>query len=326
MSPWLYEKIREVDQNRQPYFSSQSTANWFAALRFEIELKHGMDPRDQFTSCRNFYKAALKRSKTDPVLGNIVEPLFFSILNCMSLERLAVTQNNIPWLRPTSIVNWYYAIYFSVRSIFAALAANVADDHMKSANCFVSTIKQQLPYPLNMVATHERGEDYCIELDGVKSPPVCDLNRTFVGERNVSLGMLAQYLHGTTKWYAERTKKKILLERKDIPNFRTKSARELRDSRLLSEIGFLHCAYRQRVKANYRDAIYLSYGKDVDIELDQFLSNLAASARFVSIVAMAFIERRIGNQVLQELFTDLDDNLKSMDIATPLEKFWTTLL
>lgn len=67
--------------------------------------------------------------------------------------------------------------------------------------------------------------------------------------------MLLQYLLGTAGHYAERTKKQLSLQ---FPGgFKSAAARAARDGRLEKALGLIHCAFRYRGKANYRDALYL---------------------------------------------------------------------
>jgi hypothetical protein len=132
-------------------------------------------------------------------------------------------------------------------------------------------------------------------------------------------------LAGTCKWYAERTKAQML-SKGEVPNFRTKAARQKRDKRLLREVGFLHCAFRYRVKANYRDAIYLTYGEPPPAFFSQFIGHLAASARFAAIYALAFAERRVGAKPVKLFVRDLTDNLWGMASAQPSELFWQQVL
>ncbi len=80
MNHWLYERISENDGDRKPSFSVQATHNWFRALSFEIQNSHGKTNEEQIASCREFYRNVPKL-KTQPVLGDIFEPLFFSVIN-----------------------------------------------------------------------------------------------------------------------------------------------------------------------------------------------------------------------------------------------------
>lgn len=325
MSHWLYERIAENDEDRKPSLSVQATHNWFRALSFEIQSSHGKTNEELVTSCREFYKN-VPRLKTQPVLGDIFEPLFFSVVYSMTLERFSNSLNAVPWIRPTVVVDWYYAIYFSIRSMFPVFGHNVAEDHSKTARFVASTFRTNLPYPLDMVAHREDGEDYSIFVFE-KNPGFYDLNRTFMGFKPMAQGMLAQYLKGTADWYADRTKNKILEEQKNnFTNFRSKKAREIRDRRLTTDVGFLHCAFRQRVKANYRDAVYLSYNYGEEINLDSFTENLSTSAKFLSIMALAFVERKVGSAIVKSFVEDLDNNLRGVNLALPSEKYWKAFI
>ena len=138
------------------------------------------------------------------------------------------------------------------------------------------------------------------------------------------IGIWNGYLTGTADWYAKRTKNNILADNKGkFINFRTKEAQKIRDKRLASEIGFLHCAFRQRVKANYRDAIYLSYDYGEEINLDLFVKNLSVSAKFSSITAMAYLEYHLGKTVMQSFFNDLSQNLRGVNLSLDSERYWT---
>lgn len=322
MSYWLYEHITSHDESRKPSFSVQATHNWFKALKFEIENSHGKTCSEQIESCRQFYINTQRQKNFQPN-EDVFEHLFFSVVYVMTLDRFANTLNDIPWIRPTAIVDWYYATYFSIRAMFSVLGNNVPEDHSKTSKFVASTFRTHLPHPFDMVARRIDGEEYDIFLME-KKPRFYDLNRTFIGDSMVSQGMLTQYLKGTADWYAKRTKNNILADNKGkFINFRTKEAQKIRDKRLASEIGFLHCAFRQRVKANYRDAIYLSYDYGEEINLDLFVKNLSVSAKFSSITAMAYLEYHLGKTVMQSFFNDLSQNLRGVNLSLDSERYWT---
>ncbi|HNE04991.1 MAG TPA: hypothetical protein PLT08_10765, partial [Anaerolineales bacterium] len=245
---------------------------------------------------------------------------------CMTIDRFVSELSKTPWIRPTAIVDWYYAVYFSIRAILPIFGHQIPEDHSKTAKFVASTFRTHLPYPFDMFARRTIGEKYNTYIGGLQLQHY-DLNRSFYSMSSISQGMLAQYLGGTAEWYAIRTKKNILADKKKgISNFRTKNAREERDRRLTSEIGFLHCAYRQRTKANYRDAIYLAYHYGEEIGLENFMSNLSASAKFASINAIACTEYFIGRNDVKAFIGDLSVNLRGIDIAGPSEKYWSEFL
>jgi hypothetical protein len=326
MNHWLYEQISNQDNSRKPSFSVQAVSNWYKALKFEIENKHGKSTTEQIESCRNFYRKhkSNKPSHTFPH-SDIFEHLTFSVIYAMTVDRFALELSQTPWIRPTAIVDWYYAIYFSIRSMLPIFGHKIPEDHSKTAKFVSSTFRTHLPYPFDMLAQRTEGEEYAIFING-SQPVHYDLNRTFLPIDSIAQGMLAQYLQGTATWNAEKTKSNILRDNKNIENFRSKNARKIRDSRLIPEIVFLHCAYRQRTKANYRDSIYLSYDYGENINLDTFIGNLSVSAKFASITAIACIEHYIGHLAVNAYIEDLRVNLRGVDIAMSSEKYWMEFL
>lgn len=326
MNRWLFEKISADDNSRKPSFSVRGIDNWFRALRFEIESAHGTTVQQQVESCRNFHNQN-KPQKTHPNLATsaLFEQLFFSVLYCMTVDRFSSELSTTPWVRPTAIVDWYYAVYFSIRSVMPIFGHKVPEDHSGTANFAARTFRTHLPYPFDMFARRREGENYDSFIGGIQTKHH-DLNRTFEYKTSVTQGMLAQYLNGTAIWNVTKKKEKILQENKTLKDFRSKTARQLRDKRLISEIGFLHCAYRQRTKANYRDAIYLSYHYGEEVGLEAFISNLSVSAKFASINAIACAEHYIGRNDIRAFIDDLRVNLRGIDTATPSEKYWAEFL
>lgn len=323
MNHWLFEKISADDGNRKPSFSVRGIDNWFRALRFEIENTHGKTVQQQIESCRDFYSGD-KSIKANPntANGKMFEQLFFSVIYSMTVDRFSSQLSTAPWIRPTAIVDWYYAVYFSIRAILPIFGHQISEDHAKTAKFVASTFRTHLPYPFDMLARRTTGEEYDTYIGGAQ-PQHHDLNRSFFPMSSIAQGMLAQYLGGTAEWYSTRTKNNILSDKKlRIKNFRTILARAERDRRLTDEIGFLHCAYRQRTKANYRDAIYLAYHYGEEIGLETFATNLSASAKFASINAIACTEHYIGRNDVKSFIEDLSVNLRGIDIAKPSEKYW----
>ena len=322
MTPWLFDRIVEEDGDRRPDFSIRAINNWFQAIRFEIEQSHGKTIEEQVTACRDYYSGKRKTNNAG-ALGDIFEALFFSITYSMTLGSFAIRLPDTPWIRCTAIVDWYYSIYFSFRSMSYALEQVVPDSHSRMANFVASTLRTSLPYPFDIKASHKDGENYSIFVER-KDPYMYELRHQFYFNRQQAQGMIAQYLKGTADWNTSNTKKAILQKHKgEFTNFRSAKAQKIRNRWLLGEIGFLHCAYRQRVKANYKDSIYLSYNFGENINLENLIDNLNVSARFASMAAIAFAERKIGKTAVQSFVADLGKNLHGVIEAEPQERYWS---
>lgn len=135
-------------------------------------------------------------------------------------------------------------------------------------------------------------------------------------------GCHAEYLSGTAKWeqwnLEQQVKRSKEFKALGVENFRTKEARALRDQTLENRsICFLHEASRYRGKANYRDAIYLAYGKAVPSLADGFIYNLTTVLTAFSAMAAGYCYARMGVQKWQEFIDDLE-NRRAISLS-PLE-------
>jgi hypothetical protein len=321
MSSWLYSLILNNDKSRQPNFSLQSTVGWMQALLYEIQAEHGKRNSTQFKRCRLFFRQSMNPASDSPPLADVFEPLFSAITGAMTLERSSTQPAKAPWRRPTAVVTWYYSVYAAVRAMLVANGQLVNENHSATMRAYASNLRPKLPHPLNMRAFRTDGENYSIILPSHPRASRYDLIKSFPRTSKAARGMLLQYLSGTSKWYAQNTKAKILSEGK-VSNFRSNAAKALRDSRLQNEISLMHCTFRYRGKANYRDAIYLTYGSSDLVAGTDFVKTLARCAQFLSIVSLTFVERRIGKSKTNEFVSDLRNNLRGISLATPTELFW----
>jgi hypothetical protein len=152
------------------------------------------------------------------------------------------------------------------------------------------------------------------------------LTGVFGSNRPAAREMLLGYLSGTTKRDVQIVKE-VLAAKHALPDFRTKSARSLRDKAISTrEFNFMHCAFRYRGKANYRDAIYVAYGSRPLRHQSELMDALAVSSRFVFVCALAFVRMRLGKQAPADFIADLSKNLRGLDAAKPEERFWEGLL
>jgi len=88
----------------------------------------------------------------------------------------------------------------------------------------------------------------------------------------------------------------------------------------------MSCAFRYRGKANYRDAIYISYGARELVERNELVGSLASSARFAFLNALAFICYRVGSKTTKDFLSDISANLRGIDSGLEEERFWMNLV
>jgi hypothetical protein len=131
--------------------------------------------------------------------------------------------------------------------------------------------------------------------------------------KNVEMarGAVYSYLKGTAeyeKWRLEEIVRASSVYRQQrFTSFRSHNARVIRDEKLLpAHVNFMVQAFRYRGKANYRDAIYLSYGRDRIESLAQFVIDLADVAGAFCLMTGHYVSRR----VIRNDWTDFVDDIK----------------
>lgn len=325
MSSWLYAQITAETPGRAPRFAEQSTQNWFQALAYEVTNEHGSSTAEQLRACRRAVKSQPPVSGTALPAGAIFELLFGAVANAMALTTLANDSRSVTWHRPAAVVTWYYAVYGSIRSMFAVAGQPVAENHSAAMRTYVSLLRQRMPHPFDMVARHHKAEEYELLLPLYPETQKYDLKLSFTPSAHAARGMLLQYLGGTADWYTDRTKERLKRQHK-ITSFHRQQAKDLRDKTLETQIGFMHAAFRIRGKANYRDAMFLTYGaRELSVSPD-FIVSLATTARFVTLAALAFAERQIGVESVRNFVADMQANIRGIAQATPDETYWTAAL
>ncbi|MCU7810938.1 MAG: hypothetical protein KZQ77_06840 [Candidatus Thiodiazotropha sp. (ex Notomyrtea botanica)] len=324
MDNWLYSEVLKEDDLRVPTFARQSTVNWMKALRFEIVNEHGSSAKEQFESCLRHFKATYPK-KLSPLNNSLVfESLYSSLTNSLALQTSAKNSSKESWMLPSSIVSWYYSVYFSVLSMFGSTGQAVDDNHASVYRAFGSNLSDQMPHPFNMKATYVKNEEYKSKLPQYGSVTSFSLSKTFPENEDAAKGMLLEYLSGNAKYYTGLTKERIL-KKSDYSDFRTKIAKEDRNRQLPRTVAFMHCAFRYRGKANYRDGIYLTYGQSSADETKEFLEDMKVVSQFVFIEGLALAYRSPLKSEVLKFIEDININLKGVDSMSDGECFWRVL-
>lgn len=320
MPSWIYHDVLGFEEDQRPAFALQSTLNWARALAFEIRATHGATFADWAASFRTSLAPTVRPPATPMALSGSIEPLVSSIVAALSLGTVEQLGRTSPWIRPSAVVTWYYALYGAVRSMLASVAQPSGDDHRKTMRTFQGNLSGRMPHPLNMRARWLRNEDYEVTLPSAPGAASFDLIRGFEENSACAQGMLRQYLSGTASHYAERTKGQLAAA---FPNgFRTNAARAARDARVEKELGLMHCAFRYRGKANYRDALYLSYGQRNPAAGERFVEDLKVSAQAMALIAIVVLGRTHGPQTAKSFRDDLSLSLRGVSALPPEERFW----
>ena len=285
-------------------FALPSTIHWLRALAI---LSDGLN----VATARPFYAAVQRRAMTEREINSVCEQMLFAFHQLAALMALDLAPNKADVAR-VGIVAWYYGVYGSASAMIAAADGSFPDTHAATAQQW----DRQFAANGLVIAPFADRLSALID-DELKKQLAAPRSR---GKHSLSIkptsreqawGCVAEYLAGTADWeqWNIRARVKTSREFRDLgaDSFRTAAARKLRDAAYAKRcIAFLHQASRYRGKANYRDAIYLGYGKSVPKLLDGFIADLATVLAAFSSMAAAYCAARLGRQIWSEFIMDLD--------------------
>ncbi len=292
--PWLLGRLFCEKDYPTPRFAFQSCVNWMRALAIQANPA-------SFThqTCAAFYDSIARRAVSTEKDTLAFECLVMSAHHTAATRSLAVIPGNKYNECRAGIVSWYYAVYYSAKAMIAAASGDDPQTHAKTARIWQADIisHNYAMCPFNLTVTDLTSHSVDTAIDRFRNGIAHDVNTRPTTEDQAH-GALCAYLKGTCAYRQGEVEKGVrnarefkALGKKD---FRTKAARELRDTALRREsVNFLVQASRYRGKANYRDAIYLSYGDDNSAILATFNNDLGIVATAFSMMAAHFVSRRV---------------------------------
>lgn len=300
-------------------FALPSTINWMRALAILVT-----DLELNFSSARVEYSGVKKRELKEREINSVCEQLLFALHQLSSVRALTTIENKADVAR-VGIVAWYYGVYGSASAMIAASNSAFPETHAATARLWdqqFASNQLALP-PFDDRVSSLRSDDIEHDLAVVRARGVHSLT-VIPASLQQAWGCHAEYLSGTATWeqwnVQERLRDSKEFKALGVDNFRTKAARSLRDSAYSRRsVAFLHEASRYRGKANYRDAIYLAYGKSVSSRLDGFVDDLATALAGFTAMAAAYVSQRIGEDIWQAFLADLEQK-RSISIS-PLDEW-----
>lgn len=251
------------DGKPHPEFALRGTVNWMRALAILTQ-----DANFNTTVATIVRAANWKREDRQSVQDFAFAKLFLAQSYLAALRSLTSIENPYDVAR-IAIVSWYYCIYFSSQAMLAITGQDVPQEHQKTAKVWLNQLvtgpsKSLIPYPFNLNVTSLVKATADKECEQQSRDTGRDINTTpFTLDQAHDAHV--SYLKGCCVFYREKEEDRVRASRafRDAKynDFRKKSARDLRDTALSKRgVGFLDMAFRYRGKANYRDAIFLSYG------------------------------------------------------------------
>lgn len=308
MDEWLLARLFALGDQAKPRFAAQSTLNWMRSL--SILVSNG---DFSSTNLRAKYSGVARRTENADADTKAFACLLMAMHNVSALNALKTSDKPYDVVR-SAIVAWYYAIYESASAMTLAASGGNAEQHAKTARIWHADIVHRGlaigPFGLHVntlvakdvkteIQTLRKGSNFQL----VDSPE----------SQDDAWGAVCAYVSGTAdfeKWKVEeRVRASSEFKALDVDSFRTKAARELRDSNLCNgQVNFLVQAFRYRGKANYRDSIYLSYGADRTLAVAQFLQDLFTVGCAFHRMANYYVSRRVNKASWGHFVADLDSN------------------
>lgn len=309
----LYARMRAYGTLAEPakevpdaVFALPSTLNWMRGEAILVESSNV-----DFASARAFYQRVQRKDLSPPQLNSVCEQLLFTLHQIAALAALSSVPNKADVAR-VGIVAWYYGVYGAASAMIAAADGSFPQTHAATAQQwdrqFAASRLVMVPFAdrlTTLVAADIEQELIPIRARG--KHPLTAKPTTL----EQAWGCHAEYLSGTAKW--ERWNQEVRLRQRPdfialgVDDFRTKQARILRDNWLSGRgVGFLHEASRYRGKANYRDAIYLAYGKSVPTLLEGFVEDLQVVLKGFAAMAAGYCATRMGKGDWRTFIQDLE--------------------
>lgn len=291
-----------------PTYSLPATLNWMRALAILVQ-----DQKIDVASMKTHCNVVTKGTLSDQAVNTAFEQLLMSLHHLSSLKAMGSLPQRIDPAR-SAIVTWYYGLFHAASAMIAAQDGSYQDNHGETANAWDRQFAGR-PYilaPFNYRVTTLVAKDVEAEITALRGTNAYKIDSEPLNPKH-AFGACMSYLKGSATWraeYFEEELKRKELKKLGLDNFRTKAAREIRDERLKGKgLGFIHQAFRYRGKANYREALFISYGGHVESMLEKFYGDMFTVLAAFLCTAGAFCSRRIGKDLWNAYMDDLDANV-----------------
>jgi hypothetical protein len=291
---WLLDRLFAHNEQPKPRFAFQGTVNWIRALALAVA-----PPNFDDATLRATYSHVTRRTPNQAADTLAYECLLMSMSQAAATQHLSAAPGNVYDACRAAIVSWYYAVYYASKAMLAATSGADPQTHADAARLFqVELVNRGLmPYPFDLSVTNLVPTNVLPQINALRGGSISDLN-TAPTTASEARGALCSYVKGTCEYrqweIEERVRKSGPFRALGVADFRTAAARGLRDAALTTEsVNFLLQAFRYRGKANYRDAIYLSYGSNNSPAVSALNADLATSAIAYARMSAHYVSRRV---------------------------------
>ena len=308
MNQWILETYKNNFPDQK--YAFLGTVNWMKALG--IYIKHS-----DFESQVNKAYLNVQRIKANKEIDLMVfENLLMAYHNHASLSSLAKSDLSRYDISRTAIISWYYSVYFAGSAMIAALLGQNYETHTKTADIWLKNmIPSSLilpPFDFHLKSTVTKDvEESITELRSGNNYTVQQIPYTM----DQAKGAILSYLKGSAGFERSKVEQRLLATKEfkdlDLSNFRKKIAQEKRDKQLKKNgVSFLHQAFRYRGKVNYRDSIFLTYGEDKTVDIEQLIQDLEIVSNGFHKMCVSYIKARISKESWELFENDLNRNTR----------------
>lgn len=262
---------------------------------------------------QQFYQRVQRRQANEQADALAYGCLTMSMHNVSAIDSMEAIDDPYPIVR-SAIVAWYYATYYAAKAMLAASSGTDPQTHASAGKVWQAEIVGHglVKVPFDLSITGITPDNVRQVMTTLRAGNAHDLN-TEPTDEDMARGALYAYLKGTAEYEQWRLEEMVKESREfkqgGFNSFRSNAARALRDAKLNpAHVNYLVQAFRYRGKANYRDAIYLSYGRDDTERLGQFVSDLAVVAGAFSLMAAHYAAKRVVRDDWAAFIADLEEN------------------
>jgi hypothetical protein len=309
MAEWLYQRLKSEDPEFEPGQAIQASINWIKSL--SIICNEGQFNR---TALNTKYSTVQRRAPNIIGDNSTFANTVMSFHNYASLVKIFENRDSHYDLIRSAIISWYYGIYYAASAMISANDGSMQETHASTANVWNRQINGQEitlePFSFRLETLIK--SNYESEIQRIRAGNKFNL-LDYPHNHDMAIGGCLSYLQGTAKREREILESRIKNEKEfkklGVNNFRTKAAQIYRDDRLHNkETSFLHQAFRFRGKANYRDAIYLSYGRNYGDGISDMILNLLSTLKAFLMMSCHYSERRVERGVWNTFYDDICAN------------------
>ncbi len=318
---WILPRIFEKKYRNNHSYIFNATVNWMRALSIIIEQSDYLDDENLLSHYKSVERRAINRESD----ASVFKSMIMAFHNYAALYRFQKEIEHPRDICISSIVSWYYSIYFTCKAMNSATLGQDQETHRGVARDWHSLLLKRdfilPPFSLNLscIAKNHAEEEidryHCKYINNVEYSD----HKMIAEPKDIEDAWCTaiSYLKGTLRYERKRIKRDIKscseFKNLKVNNFIKKEARELRDRRFnngKNVVNFLTQAIRYRGKANYRDSIFLVFGFQGPESINRFIKDLTFVSRAFQRMASYYLSRRIEKGAWPKFVEDLGLSLE----------------